>query len=80
VTVCASALADALRPRLSSAVILSGPAPAPLARAEGYYRRQILLRSPSARSIVEPLRQALREFRFPAKVTASVDVDAVSLM
>ena len=74
------ALASALKALLPSKVTVAGPTPAPLARAENYYRHQLIMRSPSTRSMVEPLKAVLREFKWPEKVVASVDVDAVSLM
>ena len=41
------AFAKALQPELSKQVVLAGPAPAPLARAKGFYRYQIILRAPT---------------------------------
>ena len=69
-----------LQPRLPKSVVVAGPAPAPLARAKGEYRYQIILRAPSTRSISDPLRALLRDFKWPEGVTCAVDVDAVSLM
>jgi primosomal protein N' (replication factor Y) len=61
-------------------VTLAGPAPAPLARAKGQFRFQIILRAPTAQAMTGPLKALLREFKWPSGVTATVDVDAVSLM
>jgi primosomal protein N' (replication factor Y) len=72
--------AGTLKPRLPPQVVLAGPAPAPLARAKGQYRYQIVLRAPLARSITEPLKLAAREFKWPSGVSFAVDVDAMSLM
>ncbi len=69
-----------LQARLPDTVMLSGPAPAPLAKAKGYYRYQLMLRSRSVRSIVGPVRAELDSFKWPPKVSCSVDVDAISLM
>jgi primosomal protein N' (replication factor Y) len=74
------AFAGQLRPRLSPRVTLAGPAPAPLARAKGQFRFQIILRAPTAQAMTGPLKALLREFKWPSGVTATVDVDAVSLM
>lgn len=72
--------AEQIRPLLPASVILAGPAPAPLERAKGQYRFQIILRAPSTRAILEVLKPALRAFKWPAGVSASVDVDAMSVM
>ena len=74
------AFAEQLRPQLPAQVVLAGPAPAPLARAKGQYRFQIVLRAPMTRAITTPLKVALKAFKWPAGVNFAVDVDAVSLM
>ena len=70
----------ALQPLLTKHVIVAGPAPAPLARAKGEYRYQIILRAPLTKLMAEPLRKVLKDFKWPDKVAFSVDVDALSLM
>ncbi len=70
----------ALTPCLPSRVVVAGPSPAPLEKAKGQFRHQIVLRAPSAKTITGPLRDAVKEFRWPSGVTLSIDVDAVSLM
>ncbi len=72
--------AGQLKPLLPATVVLAGPAVAPLERAKGLYRFQMILRAPVTRTILEALKPALRAFRWPAGVSASVDVDAVSVM
>lgn len=72
-------LADQLKAVLPPTVIMSGPAPSPLAKAKGLFRHQILLRSRDVRTISVPLKEILRTFKWPAKVTCSIDVDAISL-
>lgn len=72
--------AEQLKTLLPPSVVLAGPAPAPLERAKGQYRFQVILRAPATRAILEALKPALRGFRWPAGVSASVDVDAVSVM
>ena len=74
------AFAEQLRAQLLPQVVLAGPAPAPLARAKGQYRFQIVLRAPMTRAITDPLKVALKAFKWPAGVSFAVDVDAVSLM
>lgn len=69
-----------LEPLLPKEVIAAGPAPAPLARAKGLYRYQIMLRASTTKLMTDPLRTALREFRWPKGITCAVDVDAVSLL
>ncbi|MEI8351537.1 MAG: primosomal protein N' [bacterium] len=80
VTRAAEQFAELLRPRLPAKVVVAGPAPAPLEKAKGQYRLQIILRGPATRAITEPLRVSVREFRWPAGVNVSIDVDAVSLI
>lgn len=73
-------LAKAVQPKLGADVILSEPSPAPLARAKGYYRFQIMLRHPSTRAMTVPLRETLRTFKVPDDISLVVDVDALSTM
>jgi primosomal protein N' (replication factor Y) len=74
------AFTRSLKPRLPAHVVVAGPAAAPMPKAKGYYRHQLILRSKSARSMVQPIRELLAGFKWPAKVACSVDVDAVSLL
>ena len=74
------AFAKALQPELSKNVLLAGPAPAPLARAKGQYRYQIILRAPTTKLVTTPLKKILKTFKWPDGVNCAVDVDAVSLM
>jgi primosomal protein N' (replication factor Y) len=76
----AEQFATQLQPLLSSQVVLSGPAPAPLEKAKGQFRHQILLRAPTAKMITDSLKGAIREFPWPVGVSVYIDVDAVSLM
>ena len=80
VSFCAQALADQVRGEVAPGVILSDPSPAPLARAKGYYRYQVMLRSRSVRAMTVPLRKTLAGMQWPDGVTCAVDVDALSLM
>lgn len=61
------------------AVIFSEVAPAPLARAKGLYRYQLLLRAIHTATITRPLRTLLTRTQLPADVMLAVDVDAVSM-
>jgi len=72
--------ARALQARISADVVLAGPTPAPLARAKGEYRFQILLRAPTARHIIAPLKELQKTFTWPEDVAVAIDVDALSLL
>ena len=60
-------------------VILLGPAPAPLLRAETFYRYQIMLRVRQMPELSRRLAKRLADLVLPEDVTASVDIDPVSL-
>ena len=76
----AEAFARDLKCTLKPGVILSSAVPAPLSKAKGYYRYQVMLRSRSANTMVSGIKELLKEFKWPPEVTCSVDIDAVSLM
>jgi len=80
VTTASEQFTAQLQPLLSSQVIVSGPAPAPLEKAKGQFRHQIMLRAPTTKAITESLKVVAREFKWPAGVSVVIDVDAVSLM
>jgi len=80
VSFCASTLLTKLKPKLSSRVLVSDVVPAPLARAKGLYRYQIMFRCPSPRLMAGPIDEVLRNIKLPEEVTCSIDVDAISLM
>jgi primosomal protein N' (replication factor Y) (superfamily II helicase) len=60
-------------------LIIAGPAPAPLLRAENFYRYHILLRTRAMSALSRELAQLLQELALPAEVTLTVDIDPVSL-
>ncbi|MBT3296449.1 MAG: primosomal protein N' [Verrucomicrobia bacterium] len=76
----AQTLATRLKPLLGERVIWGDAAPAPLAKAKGRYRFQIMLRCGSVKAMTGPIREALSKMDFPGDVRVSVDVDAMSLM
>jgi primosomal protein N' (replication factor Y) len=76
----ASTLARRIRELASGGVMTSDAVPAPLARARGEYRYQVMLRSPSIGAIGKPVREALQRVSLPPKIRCSVDVDAMSLL
>jgi len=60
-------------------LIMAGPAPAPLLRAETYYRHQIMLRAPRMRALSQRLAAMVQSLVLPEDVTLSVDIDPVNL-
>ncbi len=76
----AGTVADAMRASLPESVTVCGPSPAPLARAKGQYRHQVLFRGPAIQPITGPLRRLLQETRWPPDVAYVLDVDPVSLI
>jgi len=60
-------------------LILAGPAPAPLLRAESFYRYQIMLRTARMAALSRRLGTLLPNLSLPEDVTLVVDVDPVSL-
>jgi len=72
----ARALQNVTRPPVQ----VSGACPAPLAKAKGRYRYQILMRAPSTRAMTLPLRDVMGKKILPPGVTLAVDVDALNIM
>jgi primosomal protein N' (replication factor Y) len=79
VKLTAGTLHKELAPRLDATVVVGEPAPAPLARAQGKHRYQILLRAPRTAQMTGPLRELLARFRWPEGVEHQEDVDPQSL-
>ncbi|MEI6970432.1 MAG: primosomal protein N' [bacterium] len=73
-------LCERIRRVMPESVTMRGPSPAPLAKAKGLFRHQLMLRSRVVSTITTPLRDVLKEFQWPSKVACSVDVDAISLI
>jgi primosomal protein N' (replication factor Y) (superfamily II helicase) len=77
--------ADHLKRELEKAVsdlkdlVLAGPAPAPLLRAETYYRYQIMLRAQRMSALSQRLALLTRSLTLPEDVALSVDIDPVDL-
>ncbi len=65
---------------LPASVKHSPPMPAPLARAKGLWRYQIMLRCKHTVRMTKPIRHVLATFKMPKTVTCTVDVDALSLL
>jgi primosomal protein N' (replication factor Y) (superfamily II helicase) len=60
-------------------LILAGPAPAPLLRAETYYRHQIMLRTQRMSLLSRRLAQIIQALALPEDVVLAVDIDPVDM-
>ena len=60
-------------------LVIAGPAPAPLARAETFYRYQLMLRTRHMSSLSRRLQELIRNLKLPEGVMVSVDIDPVNL-
>ena len=61
-------------------LILAGPAPAPLPRAESLYRYQIMLRTAAMARLSTRLAAVVAGWKLPEGVAWAVDIDPVNLM
>jgi primosomal protein N' (replication factor Y) len=61
-------------------LVLAGPAPAPLARAETHYRYQIMLRTRQMTKLSRLLATVTAGAAMPEDVTLTVDIDPVNLV
>jgi primosomal protein N' (replication factor Y) len=61
-------------------LIMSGPAPAPLERAQSYYRHHLMLRTRRMLQLARELARWLHQVRLPEDVRLTVDVDPVNLL
>ena len=73
-------VADGMTAAKLTSVVMSGPAPSPLAKLKGQYRYQLLFRARQASRITRPLRGVIREISWPKTVHYAVDVDAMDFM
>lgn len=80
VTFCAGKLQQCLCRAAPKTVLVSDACPAPLARARGKFRYQILVRSRSVAAINKAVRAAMAEAQLPRDVQCAVDVDALSVL
>ncbi len=60
-------------------LVIAGPAPAPLLRAENFYRHQIMLRTRAMSRLSRELAQIIQSLTLPEDVSLVVDIDPVSL-
>ncbi|MDD4102787.1 MAG: primosomal protein N' [Kiritimatiellae bacterium] len=59
---------------------VSAACPAPLAKAKGMFRYQVLMMAPTARAMTTPLRATLARAPLPTDVSLSIDVDALNVI
>jgi len=59
--------------------MISGPAPAPLLRAETFYRYQLMLRTRAMSRLSRALAEITSRLALPDDVTLTVDIDPVNL-
>ena len=59
---------------------ISGPAPAPLLRAETFYRYQLMLRTGRMSELSRQLAEIATRLSFPDDVTLTIDIDPVNLV
>ena len=71
--------ACAPRENLFRDLIIAGPAPAPLLRAETFYRYQIMLRTRAMSKLSQALAKIIETLVLPENVTLTVDIDPVNL-
>ena len=76
---CSSLRADLIK-KVSSKVIVSDPAPAPIKKIRGKYRYQIMIRSVAMKGVADALMECVRVYGRRKDVDVAVDVDAMSLM
>jgi primosomal protein N' (replication factor Y) len=60
-------------------LVIAGPAPAPLARAETNYRYQIMLRTKQMTKLSQILSKVIQTLKLPDEVSVVVDIDPVNL-
>ena len=61
-------------------LIIAGPAPAPLLRAETFFRYQIMLRTRQMTNLSQSLAKLIEALSLPEDVALSVDIDPVNLI
>ena len=76
----AQTLVRKLKGAIAENASLGDCVPAPLEKARGYFRFQITLRGPSARTLSTAIQQTLAALPLPEDVFVAVDVDPVNLL
>jgi len=60
-------------------LVIAGPAPAPLARAESHYRYQIMLRARNMTAVSRRLAVLMEQVAFPEGIAVSVDIGPMDM-
>jgi primosomal protein N'' len=60
-------------------LVIAGPAPAPLVRAETFYRYQVMLRTQRMPSLSRKLSEIIQALSLPEDIMLNVDIDPVDL-
>jgi primosomal protein N' (replication factor Y) len=60
-------------------LVIAGPTPSPLLRAENFYRYQIMLRTRAMSALSRELAKIVQSLALPEDVTLAVDIDPASL-
>jgi primosomal protein N' (replication factor Y) len=81
VALCAEEIKKALDKDLPTVTrhIIAGPAPAPLLKAESYYRYQIMLRARQMPKLSKYLASMEEKLKMPEDVSMTVDIDPLNL-
>jgi primosomal protein N' (replication factor Y) len=66
-------------PALFRDLVIAGPAPAPLVRAETFYRYQLMLRTRAMSRLSRELARITNDLVLPEDVTLTVDIDPTSM-
>lgn len=69
-----------LREKIDDSVDLGDPAPAPIAKAKGFFRFHVSLRTRAILPLSRRIKEILREQTLPAEVHVAVDVDPFQLL
>ena len=78
--------ADHLKTELSKqlqdlkGLIIAGPGPAPLQRAEDFFRYQLMIRFKNMSQLSRRLAEIIQNLKLPKEITLGVDIDPVNLM
>ena len=67
------------RPPAATILRALSSAPAPLLRAESFYRYQLMLRTPQMPELSRRLARLITDLKLPDDVTLAVDVDPVNM-